>query len=184
MKNRKKELSVRRRKLTTLLAAGKTAAAAARELNVNENLVRRDIRALRRDAARRKPWADPAACSAAFIEAAEEALQKVREAQREVEHDTTAYHNLVKLEWTMLVKFIDLTAAAARPGRNFSEQNEGINDEDEDISKLTDQQLLRKAGELGIDVAGFERALTAAAAQNLGEDDEEIADPGDLGEAA
>jgi len=191
-----------------MLAEGKSIEAAATELKVSEELVRRDIHALRRAAAERDPWGEPAACNAAFIEAAENALQKVRTAQGEVKHDSTAYLNFVKLEWAMLLRFIELTSNGGRQGRLATKESEVLSDEDEPLRNYTNDELLQKARELGIDVTGFERALTAAAGHDAaegngqtgesgegdghtgeggceaGEGDEGIADPGDLGEAA
>ena len=153
---RPRSAAARRRRVAQLLAGGKTLAEIAAALRSNEATIRRDIRALRRAAAEREPWGDPAGCNAAFIEAAENALQKIRGAQGEVKAGSTAYHNLVKLEWQVLIKFIDMTTRAVKP---TSESTLG---EDEDLSGYTNEELLQKARELGIDVTGFEQALCPA----------------------
>ena len=163
----------RRRKVARMLASGKSTREIACDLNVMEDTVRRDIKELRRQAAERRPWQHPTACAAAFIEAAETALQKVRAAQNQSEHDTTIYHNLVKLEWTMLIKFIEMSSQQA------TAKTEVQNNENEDLSNYTNEQLLQKARELGIDVTGFERALRPAEAARA-----EETPPDDLGEAA
>ena len=143
----------RRRQVRSLLAKGKTIEEIAGELHVGEQTVYRDISALRRAAARRKPWGDPAACAAGFIEAAEAALQKVRAAQQEAEANSTLYHHLVKLEWAMLVKFIEMTGPLGK------KKSEGMDNEDERYAKRTTEELLLEAKDLGIDTTGFERAL-------------------------
>jgi len=146
--------AARRKEVARLIAEGRTTNGIAAALGVREEIVRRDINALREAAARRRPWGDPAACSAAFIEAAEDALQKVRTAQRKEDISDTTCHNLVKLEWQMLVKFIEMTS------RSTTTRKEVI-DDDESYSRYTNAELVQKARELGIDVTGFERALLA-----------------------
>ena len=146
--------TARRKEVARLVAEGKMTNEIAAALGVREEIVRRDINALREAAARRRPWGDPAACTAAFIEAAEDALQKVRTAQLKDKISDTTYHNLVKLEWQMLVKFIEMTS------RSTTTRKEAIDDEeDESYSRYTNAELIQKARELGIDVTGFERAL-------------------------
>lgn len=148
--------TVRRKKVAQLVAEGKMTNEITQALGVREEIVRRDINALREAAAKRKPWGNPAACTASFIEAAEDALQKVRTAQLKDKISDTTYHNLVKLEWQMLVKFIEMT------GRSTTTRKEAIDDgEDETYSRYTNAEIIQKARELGIDVTGFERALLA-----------------------
>ncbi len=165
-----------------MLAAGNNVGEIAAQLQVAEQTVHRDVKALRKAAGRRDPWEDPAACAAGFIEDAEDALQKVRSAQQAAtpKKDQTIYHNLVKLEWTMLVKFIEMTQ------KQFRTRSEVNDDEEDAYREYTNEELLQKGRELGVDVTGFERALRAADAlrpePTAGEP--EVREPGDLDEAA
>ena len=158
----------RRRNVASLLRQGRMIHEIASQLKLPEETVRRDINALRLAAAAHKPWDNPAACAAAFVESAEEALQKVRAAQEDAETTSTAYVNLVKLEWTMLVKFIELLSpkrGAARP--------EDLDDPD-DFTRLSNQQLIAKGRELGVDITAFEHALTAAAPADPDDDADDL----------
>ena len=170
----------RRRRVADDVAAGKAVREIANELGVTEVTVRRDIKALRRAAAERDPWGERTGCAATFIEAAEAALQKTRAAQSGVKHSSTIYLNLVKLEWAMLIKFIELT------GQYGKKKSEATDNEREDESKYSNEELLQKAKELGIDVTPFEQALRAAESfgPQTGARGRGIAQPGDLGEAA
>lgn len=170
----------RRREVADDVAAGKTVKKIANELGVTEAMVRRDIKALRRAAAKRDPWGERTGCAATFIEDAEAALQKTRAAQGGVKHDSTIYLNLVKLEWAMLIKFIELT------GQHGKKKSEATDNEREDESKYSNEELLQKAKELGIDITPFEQALRAA--ESFGPQTDAggggIDQPGDLDEAA
>ena len=168
----RKVLTLRRRSVSRLLREGRTIEEVMQLLNVPEHVVRRDIKALRAASERREPWAERAACAAAFIEDAEAALQKVRAAQADCDNANT-HMNLVKLEWAMLIKFIELTAGPKALGTATQEK---ANDE---LSNCTNEELIQRGKELGVDVTAFERALDAA-----GEVDEISADAGDLEEAA
>ncbi len=169
----------RRRTVAGLVAKGRTIGEIARELKTAEDTVCRDLKALRAAAAARRPWDDPAACAAGFIEAAEDALQKVRAAQHEADPASTLYLNLVKLEWTMLIKFIEMTAAP-KYAANLTRET----DDDQDFTTLTNEQLLQKGREFGLDVAAFERALNAAEDPQADEDGPDGPDAGDFDEAA
>jgi len=175
------EVRTRRRKVREMLAAGHGVAEIAEELGLGEHIIHRDVQALRRAAGRRNPWGDPAACSAGFIEDAENALQKVRSAQEAAvpKKDQTIYHNLVKLEWTMLIKFIEMT-------QKLSQTRSEVTDDDEEDAyrDYTNEELLRKARELGVDVTGFERAFRAADALRAEHGADDRDGPDDLGEAA
>lgn len=158
----------RRQRIAELVSEGETVETIAEQLGTTPAIVRRTLRDLRRRAAERDPWAEPDACHAAFIEAAEAALQKVRKAQQGSDDKSTAHLNLVKLEWAMLVRFIEMTAALAATDPTDATHNEATNDEN--ILTYSNEELLRRARELGIDTSPFERALRA--------------EPGDLDQAA
>ena len=169
----------RRRQVADLLRCGRTIAEIAGELGVQERTVRRDLKELRRAAARRDPWGDPPACAAAFIEDAELALQKVRAAQQpQAKEPNTLYLNLVKLEWAMLVKFIEMTE------KLNGTQNEVSNHEDEDdpYANYSDEELIKEGRRLGVDVSPFERALRAVQAADRAGDHPPVGEPGDAGE--
>ncbi|MFH1730707.1 MAG: hypothetical protein ABIF82_03520, partial [Planctomycetota bacterium] len=110
---------------------------------------------LRRRAAERQLATNPEACAPLFLEEAEGVVRKVRQAQSDenVKKDGTFFLNLLKLEWAMLVKLVEMTRPQA------AKKSDPANDEDDDLSNCTNQELLQKARELGIDVSGFERAL-------------------------
>jgi hypothetical protein len=159
----------RRRRIAEAHAAGQTVPEIAAQFRLAERTVRRDLEVLRRAAAERRPWGEPATCRAAFIEAAEGALQKTRAAQHAAKPDSTLRHHYLKLEWTMLVKFIEMTTQLAQ-----AESEGHDHDEDEDWTTYTTDELLAKARELGIDLSRFERALRPA--------DAEPPDPGRAGD--
>ena len=164
---------LRRKSVSKLLRDGRTIEEIAQSLGASERTVRRDMRALRAASAKRRPWDDRPACAAAFIEEAEAALQKVRAAQVEADNANT-HMNLVKLEWAMLIKFIELTAGPKAIGAVKQEKSQ-----DDEFNQCTNEELIQRGRELGVDVGSFERALDAA-----GEVDAELTDPCDLEEAA
>lgn len=139
---------LRRRHVKDLFASGHTIDEISKALNAAEHVVRRDIAALRRESAKRRPWGDPLSCAASFIEAAEDSLQKVRAAQGEAEPTSTAYVNLVKLEWAMLIKFIEMTAGR-QPRVN---ENREDNHDAENLSNCSTEELIRRGKELGINL--------------------------------
>jgi predicted transcriptional regulator len=153
--------TARRRKVAAAVAAGRTVDQTADELGVLPRTVRRDRRLLRRASAGRAPWSDPAGCWAGFIEDAEAALQKVRAAQAQLAKQgelNTLRLNLIKLEWTMLVKFIEMLGPRV-PKPNKEKENDEAKDEWADY---TDEELLDAGRQMGIDVEPFERILRAA----------------------
>jgi len=166
--NQRKAMVLRRRSVSKLVREGRSVEEIARSLNVPEHVVRRDIRALRAASARHDPWGNRAACAAAFIEDAEAALQKVRAAQADCDNANT-HMNLVKLEWGMLIKFIELTAGPKALGQN---QEKTENDE---FTNCSNEELIRRGKELGVDVTPFERALEADAGLDDAGDYEEAA---------
>ena len=180
--------ALRRREVGKWLEKGETVGEIARRLHAKECVIRRDVRWFQKVALLHDPWGNPLAVRAGFIEAAENALRRVRELMAvirkerdggEADEDgmkSTLYLNLMKLEWTMLIRFIDMLAAEAGSART-NKGSEGIDDEERDWTKCSDGEIIEKARELGIDVAGFERALGGGC-------DEEDADEGDCGEAA
>ena len=149
----------RRELVAGLLAAGRSVHDVARELRTTTDAVCRDRRELRRRAANRQLAAEPEACAPLLLEEAVAVVQKVRTAQTEAEkRDSTFYFNLLKLEWAMLVKLVEMTSPprakkAAEPA-----------DAEPDLADCSNEELLAKARELGIDTTGFERALRAAPA--------------------
>lgn len=154
-KSKKRRPAARRKLLAALRAAGRSDAEIAEELKSTVRTVRRDIAELRRLAAERQLATNPEACAPLFLEEAEGVIRKVRQAQNgeNVKKDGTFFLNLLKLEWTMLVKLVEMTRPQA------AKRDDPANDEDDDLSKYTNEELLQKARELGIDVSGFERAL-------------------------
>jgi len=147
--------ATRRRLAAKLRAEGYSVSEIVNALASTPATIRRDIALLRKDAAGRQLAADPEACAPLFLEEAENVVQKVREAQHdpEVKRDGTFYLNLLKLEWTMLIKLADITRPQAR------KKDGDADDEFGDLSKCSNEQLLEQARALGIDVSGFERAL-------------------------
>jgi len=137
----------RRAEVRRLTALGQNPHEIAAALGVMEKTVRRDIAAHRAAAKKRDPWADPAACAAAFIEDAEDALQKVRTAQQAADQkkDQTIYHNLVKLEWQMLIKFVQMNRPRGEP-----------NTAQDDDKSPSFEELLQEARDLGVDVTPYE----------------------------
>lgn len=167
----------RRRKVAELLAAGHSVAAAAAELHCGEEVVRRHARALR-EAARRRAVAEwgseTRAATADLIEAVDDALQKTRAAQLVVEQTSPDYRKLLWLEVYTLRQLADLRrelAAAfaadertAAEGDEFDEFGENV----EDWDKLSNEEIMERATELGIDVSGFAEALRKLKAEEMG----------------
>ena len=148
--------ATRRRLVAKLRALGHAVPEIVEALASTPGAVRRDIACLRRQAARRQLAADPAACAPLFLEEAEDVVRKVRQAQSGpgVANDSTLYLNLLKLEWAMLIKLVEITrseaaARAAEPG----------DDPFADLSKYSNEELLEQGRAMGLDVSGFERAL-------------------------
>ncbi|MFH1730752.1 MAG: hypothetical protein ABIF82_03755 [Planctomycetota bacterium] len=154
-KSKNRSPAARRKLVAALRAVGRSDPEIAEELKSTVKTVRRDIAELRRRAAERQLATNPEACAPLFLEEAESVVRKVREAQHAqgLKKDGTFYLNLLKLEWTMLVKLVEMTRPQA------ANKSDPANDEDDDLSNCTNQELLQKARELGIDVSGFERAL-------------------------
>ena len=116
--------------------------------------IQRDVTLLRKEAAGHQLAAAPERCAPLFLEEAEDVVQKVRKAQHELgEKEGTFFLNLLKLEWTMLVKLAEITRSQPR------KQGDDIGDGFGGLSKCSNEELLEQARELGIDVTGFERAL-------------------------
>ena len=155
-RNSKNRTAAARLKLVAELhAAGRDPAEIAGELRSTTSAIRRDLAELRRRAADRQLATNPEACTSLFLEEAEAVVRKVRQAQTapDLKKDGTFFLNLLKLEWAMLVKLVEMTRPQA------AKKDSPANDEDDDLSKCTNTELLQKARELGIDVSGFERAL-------------------------
>lgn len=154
-KSKSRSPAARRKLVAALHAAGRSDAEIAEELRSTVRTVRRDIAELRSRAAERQLATNPEACAPLFLEEAEGVVRKVREAQctQDLKKDGTFYLNLLKLEWAMLVKLVEMTRPQA------AKKGDPVSDEDDDLSQYTNDQLLQKARELGIDVSGFERAL-------------------------
>ena len=146
----------RRRALAAeLLAAGHDVDNIARLLRTTPAAIHADLAVLRRLAAERQLATDPGSCAPLFLEDALAVLQKVRAAQHALpETDSTLYLNLLKLEWAMLIKLVEMTTAPAGKGTADSD--------DDDLAALSDDELLDRARDLGIDTTGFERALRSA----------------------
>ncbi|MFW6108063.1 MAG: helix-turn-helix domain-containing protein [bacterium] len=144
----------RRRKVAELTRAGAPVHEIAAELGVLERTVRRDVHDLRREAAERDPWGDASATTAAFVEDIEAALAKVRKLQSELDDDKKTsgnlYLNLMKLEFSMLSKCIELRMKL--PDREDDGPSE------HELDDLSDEEALRIARELGIDLGRFARA--------------------------
>jgi transposase-like protein len=149
MKKRKMTVRARQMQVAGRLRNGESIEAIAAALGVTAETVHRDVTALRAQAGRRNPWAVPHDCAAAFIEEAQHVLQKVRAVQNELDHDTTAYHNFVKLEWTILVKFIEMN-------RKQTESNSEEQEDDNPFTKFSDEEVFDMARKLGLDVAQLE----------------------------
>ncbi|MFH1731355.1 MAG: LuxR C-terminal-related transcriptional regulator [Planctomycetota bacterium] len=152
---KKRERKKRRCAVAGMHAAGRRMIEIARALRCSEQTVRQHVRAIR-EAARRRvvaEWGPGAADTGEFVEAMEETLQKVRAAQGESDPAKANHRGLLQLELTTLREMMDLRReiAAARLA-------EGV-DEWAGLEHLTNDELLQKARELGIDVSGFERAL-------------------------
>ncbi len=147
----------RRRLVAELLAAGRTVPDVAQALRTTTATVLRDLGELRRRAADRQLATEPEVCAPLFLEEAVGVVQKVRTEQEEAEkHDSTFYFNLLKLEWAMLIKLVEMT----RPPRTKKAgEPAGL---EEDLADCSNEELLAKARELGIDTTGYERALRAA----------------------
>jgi len=154
-KSKNRSPAARRKLVAALHAVGRSDPEIAEELRSTAKTIRRDIAELRRRAAEHQLARNPEACAPLFLEEAEGVVQKVRQAQSDdnVKKDGTFFLNLLKLEWTMLVKLVEMTRPQA------AKRDDPANDEDDDLSKYTNEELLQKARELGIDVSGFERAL-------------------------
>jgi transposase-like protein len=142
----KRKLSPHARQTQTAerLLRGETLEAIAAALGVMPDTVHHDLKTLRAKAGRRAPWGEPADCEAAFIEEAQHVLQKTRAVQSTLKPDSTAYHNFVKLEWTILVKFIELNRK-----QTLSQPKEP--DDDHPFAQYTNDELSEMARELGID---------------------------------
>ncbi len=154
--------AARRRLVAELRARGRTLGEIAAELRSNARTVSSDIDVLRDRAAAGPLVARPAACAALFSEEAEDVIRKVRALEDAYEGDDrkcTIYLNLLKLEFTMLVKFADLTG-----GLRTEKQGATDDEELEDWTKLSDEELINRAKEIGVDTTGFERAFAALGA--------------------
>jgi transposase len=160
-KSKSKSLSpsVRRRRLTALRRDGHTMAEIAEHLGCLVETVWRDLKALRHAAARRDPWAAPEDGPPAFIEEAEDVLQKVRRAQLEAaKKDSGAYVSLLKAEWDMLMQLIKMT-------RDWANHESEDPNHDDELATLSNQDLLDSAKGLGLDVRTFEAALRGRRAE-------------------
>ncbi|MFO7898244.1 MAG: hypothetical protein R6V58_04190 [Planctomycetota bacterium] len=144
----------RRRKVAELTRAGCPVHEIATELGVLERTVHRDVHDLRREAAERDPWGDASATTSAFVEDLEAALAKVRKLQSELDAEKkksgNLYLNLMKLEFSMLTKCIELRMKL--PDREDDGPSE------HELDDLSDEEALRIARELGIDLGRFARA--------------------------
>jgi len=147
--------AARRRLVARLHREGYSVPEIVNELASTLATIRRDGALLRKDAAGRQLAAAPETCSPLFLEEAEDVVRKVRRAQRDLgdNKEGTFFLNLLKLEWTMLVKLAEITRSQAR------KKNGDAGDEFDDLSKCSNEELLDQARGLGIDVSGFERAL-------------------------
>lgn len=146
--------SARRRLVAKLRAEGYDVREIVDELASTPATILRDVALLREEATGRQLASEPEACAPLFLEEAEDVVRKVRKAQHTLgDKEGTFFLNLLKLEWTMLVKLAEITRS------QMLKKNEDADDEFGDLSKCSNEELLEQARELGIDVSGFERAL-------------------------
>ena len=143
----------RRRLVAALLEHGRSVHEVVAELRTTRTAVRDDIRHLRARAAERQLATNPAACAPLVLEEAEGVIRKVRRQQARLtnhERKSTLYHNLLKLEWSMLVKLFETLAGQTT--------KEDVTDED-DWTKLSYADLRKKAEDLGVDVDRVEASV-------------------------
>jgi hypothetical protein len=164
--SRKLTPGARRKEVSRLRQDGWTMCEIAEQLGVQIDTIWRDVKELRRAAARRDPWADaPDDGPSAFIEEAEDALQKVRRAELEAaKKDSGAYVSLLRLEWSMVMDLIKLS-------RNWGLEENGDDHDDAELEGLSNRELLDAAKKLGIDVGRYEAEL-AGGRPGEGEEDD------------
>lgn len=151
--------SARRRLVAELRARGRTVREIAAELRSNEQTVNRDIDTLRDHAAAGPLVTRSAACAALFSAEAEDVIRKVRALEDTYEGDDrkcTLFLNLLKLEFTMLVRCADIAG-----GLRTKIQGTTDDEELDDWNKLSNEEIIDRAKAFGIDTSGFERALAA-----------------------
>jgi len=117
--------------------------------------VHRDRADLRREAADRDPWGDAPATVAAFIEDIEAAIAKVRKLQADItdKQSGNLYLNLLKLEFKMLAKCIELRM-------KLPDNDDGP--PENELDELSDDEAIRLANELGIDLDRISPPAAAA----------------------
>jgi len=155
---RKRARRGRRRKIKLMLAAGRTVVQIARILRCPEQTVRQHVRAIRDEARRRaaEEYGPAAAETGDLVEAVEAALQKVRSAQTEADPAKGTHRGLLALEIRTLHGMMDVR-------RDLATQRANADGAEPDaLEDLSDEELLVKARELGIDTTPYERQLNVS----------------------